>query len=1046
MMVLVQTFSEKFFKISTMKKILLALLILYTGMAYAQQRTVQGTVTAIPGNEPLPGVNIQVKGTSTGTATAQDGTYSITVSSNQAVLVFSFLGFTTQEVEVGPRSVIDIQLEENIRALGEVVVIGYGTQVRSEVTGAISSIKSEEITQTPVLRVEQALQGRVAGVQVTNVSGQPGDAPTVRIRGAGSTGSSEPLYIVDGFPVGGIDFLNPGDIQSIEVLKDAASSAIYGARGANGVVLITTKSGTRDGQMRITYDGYLGVQNPWKRLSLLNASEYALLMNEGAANAGLSLPYANPQSFGQGTDWQKEVFTNNAAISNHQLSIAGGTEKSSYITSFSHFGQEGIVGGDKSRFERTTFRLNADNQVKDYLKVGTNVAYTHIKRRAIDPNQEFGGILSNTINIDPITPVFETDPAVLAGYNPNAVRDASGRVYAISPRIGQEIVNPLARLEVLHGRTKVDKFVGNAYAELQPIKGLTLRSTYGIDMAFVSNDNFNPVYFLNGAQANSRSLVSKGTDRYFTWQSENTAQYRTSFGDHNFDFLVGTTAIKFQFENVFGSKQGLVSSDPNFAYLNLAVDAESAQAFGGANEGALLSYFSRINYNYKGKYLASATLRYDGSSRFGRENRFATFPSFSAGWVLSEESFLSGNETISFLKLRASWGQNGNENIGDRYPWAATIGDGRGYSFLVNGEPSFINGAVPSRIANPFLRWETSEQTDIGLELALFNDKLFFSADYYVKKTKGLLVVAPIPAIVGNNPPSVNGGTVENRGIELALNYQGNFNDVKYTIGFNAARNINEVTDIANAEQRLIGGGFATYGTVSLAEVGYPIGYFWGLQTNGIFQTSEEVQSYQTAGGQVIQPNAVAGDVRFVDRNGDGVINDLDRTIIGNPTPKLTLGTNLTASYKSFDFSAFFIGAFGHQIFNGTRRHDLVTSNMQSRYLDRWTGEGSTNEMPRFTWSDTNGNYSRISDLYIEDGDFVRLKTLQIGYNFNSQIVSKLKLQQMRVYVSGDNLLTFTNYSGFDPEIGARSALDIGVDRGAYPQARIYRLGFNVTF
>jgi TonB-dependent starch-binding outer membrane protein SusC len=1029
-----------------MKKLLLLLLIPLAGLAHAQQRTVQGTVTALPGGDPLPGVNIQVKGTSTGTATDPDGKYSLLIPSDGAVLIFSFLGFDTQEVAVGSRSVVDVQLQENVRALGEVVVIGYGSQVRSEVTGSIGSVTPEEITQTPVLRIEQALQGRVAGVQVTNVSGQPGDAPTVRIRGAGSTGSSEPLYIVDGFPVGGIDFLNPGDIESINVLKDAASSAIYGARGANGVVLITTKSGKKDGQMRVSYEGYLGVQNPWKRLSLLNASEYALLMNEGAANAGLSLPYANPQSFGTGTDWQGAVFAENAPISNHQMTISGGTEKNSYLTSVSHFAQEGIVGGDKSRFERTTFRLNADNQVKDYLKVGTNLAYTHIKRRAIDPNQEFGGILSNAINIDPITPIFETDPAVLAGYNPNAVRDSRGNVYAISPRIGQEIVNPLARLEVLHGRTKVDKLVGNAFAELNPLKGLTFRSTFGIDLAFVSNDNFLPIYFLNGAQSNSNSLVSKGTDRYFTWQSENTVQYQKSFGNHNFDFLAGTTAIKFQFENVFGSKQGLVTTDPNFAYLNLAVDAESAQAFGGANEGALLSYFARTMYNYQGKYLATATLRYDGSSRFGRENRFATFPSFSAGWVLSEERFMSDNSTVSFLKLRASWGQNGNENIGDRYPWAATIGDGRGYTFLVNGEPTFVNGAVPTRIANPFLQWETSEQTDIGLEVAFFNDRLLISTDYYLKRTKGLLVTAPIPGVVGNNPPSVNGGTVENRGIELAINYQGNYKDVKYSIGFNAARNINEVTDIANAEQRLIGAGFATYGTVSLAEVGYPIGYFWGLRTDGIFQNAEEVQAHRNAGGQLIQPNAVAGDVRFVDLNGDGVINDQDRTMIGNPTPKLTLGTNFTASYKSFDFSAFFIGAFGHQIFNGTRRHDLVTSNMQSRYLDRWTGEGSSNELPRFTFSDTNGNYSRISDLYIEDGDFVRLKTLQIGYNLSPELVQRMRLQALRVYVSGDNLITFTNYSGFDPELGARSALDIGIDRGAYPQARIYRLGLNVTF
>ena len=398
------------------------------------------------------------------------------------------------------------------------------------------------------------------------------------------------------------------------------------------------------------------------------------------------------------------------------------------------------------------------------------------------------------------------------------------------------------------------------------------------------------------------------------------------------------------------------------------------------------------------------------------------------------------------MKLRGSWGQNGNENIGGQYPWAALIGIGRGYTFIgEDGQPTFVNGSALGTLPNPNIRWETSEQTDIGLEMAFLNDRLFFSADYYVKKTIGLLVAPPIPGVVGSSPPFVNGGDVRNSGVELAINYQGKAGDLGYSVGINGAYNKNEVTGIENAEQRLVGGSFATYGTVALAEVGFPIGYFWGLETNGIFQNQEQVASH-AVNGQPIQPNAVPGDVRFVDRNGDGVINDQDRTIIGNPTPKVTLGFNLSANYKNFDFGAFFTGAFGHQIFNGTRRHDLSSSNMQARYLDRWTGEGSTNEMPRFTFNDTNGNYSRISDLYIEDGDFVRLKTLQIGYNFTPAALSKLKLYGMRLYVSGDNLLTFTNYSGFDPEIGARGSLDIGVDRGVYPQARTYRVGFSVTF
>ncbi|GGK64265.1 SusC/RagA family TonB-linked outer membrane protein [Rufibacter glacialis] len=1026
------------------KKLLVILLFHLCGIAFAQT-SITGRVTSAGGGEPLPGVSVVVKGTTVGSSTDTDGRFQIQAPATGTTLVFSYIGFTSKEEPINGRTTVNVTLQEDLRALEEVVVVGYGTQLRREVTTAISSVSSEEITQTPVTRIEQALQGRVAGVQVTNISGQPGDAPTVRIRGIGSTGNASPIYIVDGFPVGGIDYLNPGDIASIDVLKDAASAAIYGARGGNGVVIITTKQGKRDGTMNVSYDGYMGIQNPWRKLELLNAREYATLMNEGAANANMAPPYADPSQFSEGTNWQDAIFEKNAPIQNHQVSINGGNEKSGYSAALSYFDQDGIVGGDKSNFQRYTARVNADNQVKSFLKFGTNLAYTHLKRRSFDPNQEFGGILSNALNMDPLTPVYETDPAKLAQstYTQNpVVRGADGRIFAISPYVSQEVVNPLARLQVMNGLTNVDKFVGNIYGEVKLLEGLTFRSTLGIDLAYVVSTNYNPVFYLNAAQQNATALVSRGTDRYYTWQTENYFNYNKSLGEHSLGLTAGTSALKTRNEGLFGSNTGLVTADPNMAYLNNAVGAGTARATGGIGERSILSFFGRANYGYKGKYLLSATLRRDGSSRFGRNNQFATFPSFSAGWVLSDEGFFPQGNLISLAKIRASWGQNGNEEIGGNfYPWAAQIGVGRGYTFFrADGSKGYTSGAAPVDAPNPELQWETSEQTNVGLDLSFFNNALSLTADYYIKTTKGLLVRPPILASTGYNSPFVNGGSVRNTGVELALSYQGDISNLGYNVSLNSSFNKNEVTSIENKEGILTGASFTTYGLASQSKVGFPIGYFYGYKTAGIFQNQREVEA------QKLQMNAVPGDVRFVDINNDGKLDGADRTMIGNPTPKVVLGLNLGVDFKGFDLSAFFNSAFGHHIFNGIRRYDIVRANQQSKFLNRWTGEGSTNEYPRFTWNDTNGNYTRLSDLYVEDGDYVRLKTLQLGYNLPAGLLSRIHLQKLRIYVSADNLITLTDYSGFDPEIGARGSLDIGFDRGVYPQSRTFRLGFNATF
>ncbi len=1011
--------------------------------AMGQERTVTGAVTSAEDGLSVIGATVQVKGTTTGTITDIDGSYEITVPGEEAILVFSYTGMAQQEITVGNQSVINVIMSVNAQLLDEVVVVGYGVQKKSVVTGAISSINADDITETPVLRIEQALQGRAAGVQVTNSSGQPGDALTVRIRGAGTTGSADPLYVVDGLPVGGIDYLNPGDIESIEVLKDAASAAIYGARAANGVVLITTKSGVK-GKMQVSYDGYFGVQNPWRQLSLLNAREYALIQNEAAAASGLSLPFADPQSFGEGTNWQDLLFNENAPITNHQVSVAGGNDRSNFAAAMSYFSQEGIVGGDKSQFDRYTARINSEHKVSDKFTFGENLSFSQINRRAIPGNNEFAGPLMNTLNIDPITPLFETDPARLATYDPRAVTDGNGNVYGISRYATQEVVNPLARLEVTNSDYQLDKIVGNLYGQYEFIKGLKLRSSFGIDLAYGTGNNFRPEFFLNAAQISNESRIDKSVDRWFNWIWENTLAYDIDLGSHQLGLLGGTTAQLNTYENIAGGKSDLVFDNFGNAYLNTAVNEESATIFGGAAESAILSYFGRVTYAFQDKYLFTGIIRADGSSRFGENNRFGVFPSFSAGWVISQEPFLQNNRVIDFLKLRASWGQNGNQEIGD-YRWASTIATGAGYSF--GDGTTFTSGSIPATVPNPDLEWETSEQTDIGIDVRFFQGKLEVTTDYYIKKTLGLLVDAPIPGIVGNNAPTVNGGNVENRGWEFAANYRDAIaNELDFSVGVNFSYNQNEVTAINNAEGVLVGAGFSTYGAVSRAAIGFPVGYFWGLQTDGLFQNEGEIESYVNADGGLIQPNASPGDIKFVDLNNDGVINDADRTIIGNPTPDWTFGANFSARYKDFDFSFFLQGAAGNEIFNGTRRHDLTSANMPARFLNRWTGEGTSNDIPRVTATDPNGNFSRISDFYIEDGSFLRVKDLQFGYNIPQSALNYLNIQRIRVYIAAQNLLTFTGYNGFDPEIGARSPLDIGIDRGIYPQARSYRAGVSVTF
>lgn len=1010
---------------------------------------VSGRVLDKDDSSPLIGASVSIKGTTQGTVTDGLGAFSLSGVEVSDTLSITYVGYkaSTYVVKNLAKEIV-VYLRPDNQILDEAVVIGFGTQKRSSVTGAISTVNEDEITQTPVLRVEQALQGRVSGVQITNQSGQPGDAPTITIRGVGTNGNPNPIYIVDGIQVDAIDYLNPDDIKSIDILKDAASTAIYGARGGNGVVLITTKSGNQRGA-NLNYSAYYGVQNPWRIIEVMDADEYARTINEGAINSGRSPLYDNPDSLGEGTDWQRELYNFNAPIFNHNVTFSDNREGTQYTVALSYFGQEGIVGGDKSRFERYTARLNLRHKFGERLRVGENFSFAQLDKAAVQSNQEFGGLISNSLNLDPITPVYMTDTAVLndtlSQYNLNpAVRNEDGLYYGISDIIAQEIVNPLARLAVTHGGSKESKLVGNVFAEYDILENLTLKTIFGLELSNVSSNGFFPEFYLNSAQGNVEPVVTQFYGKTTIWNTVNTLNYQLERGKHHFNALVGGSIRESKYQWMSGVKSGLIVTDPEKVNLAFAADNLSAQLFGGRVENALVSSFGRIIYDYDEKYLLTLITRRDGSTKFGPSNRFGVFPSVSLGWVVSKENFISTDGALSFLKLRASWGQNGNDQISD-YAWVASIASGRNYTLRDSeGNEILVNGSSPSQVVDRGLRWEASEQLDLGFDISLWDDRLIINADFFRKETKGLLIRKPVPGVAGNVAGETNVGGVLNRGIELSLAYRESFANSFLSVGINATYLQNEVLSVDGAQGIIVGASYSTYGSVTRMERGFPIGYFYGYVTDGLFQNQNEVFSHINREGDPLQPRAQPGDVRFVDLNGDGEINDEDRTIIGSPHPDLVLGFNGSYEYKNFKATFLFFGNFGNQVFNGIRRHDLTESNFPAYYDDRWQGEGTSTNIPRFALTDGNQNFSRISDVYIESGSFLRLRNLTLGYNLKP----KKYIRNAYIYVAGENLLTFTGYRGLEPEIGARNGwvLDMGIDRGVYPQAKTYRIGIDIQF
>lgn len=1000
---------------------------------WVMAQTITGVVRFADNTDAAIGVSVYIKGTDNGTITDLDGKYSLEVKSTADVLVFSYIGYTTVEEMVGDRTSIDVTLAENSSQLDEVVVVGYTTQKRSEISGSVASIKSKDLAERPILRVEQALQGKVAGVQVAQSSGSPGSPLTVRIRGIGTINNSDPLYIVDGVAVDGLDFLNPNDIENIDILKDAASSAIYGSRGANGVVLITTKKGSKEKQGTISYDFYFGVQRVARLIDLLNAREYATLQNEAYIAAGKTpLPeFNNPSALGEGTDWQEAIFET-APIMSHQITATGGGPKSTYTLSANYFTQDGIVGGPKANFQRATVRLNNTHETKSWLTLGSNLAFTWLKRNGLSENSQYNSPIIRALNIDPVTPVYKADGT-----------------FAYSTYADTDIANPVNGIYQTHNSWTSNRVVGNAFADIKLGKGLTFRSSASLDATFAIQRTFNPRFDLSNvpsvseapaAEKNLINSVGVGNNQWRNWQWENFFTWQTAFADrHKLTLIGGTSALANRFDGSGGGNTNLPSNDVKDAFISNTIDPIASQsAYQYAYESSLLSYFGKAYYGLDDKYLFSATLRADGSSRFGRNNRFGYFPSFSAGWKVTAEDFWQW-PTISNLKLRASWGQNGNDRIGD-YSFTTIVEKGQNYAFST--DEIITNGSVALTSPNPDLKWETSTQTGVGVDIELWEGRVNTTVDYFRKKTSDMLYAAPIPLVAGTNAPIQNVATALNSGWEFSLTYRNSDHALQYSLGGNLSLVESKVTGLGLGGQPVLSGYVqSANANAAITDVGYPIASFYGFVTDGIFQSQQEVESHARQ-----NEGTAPGDIKFKDLDGNGVIDQNDRTIIGNPTPDFTYGFNAEMKYKNFELSLFSQGSQGNDIYNSTTRYDFTYVNRPSSVLERWTGPGTSNSQPRVNLNDPNQN-ARVSDRFIEDGSYLRLKTLQLSYYLPNSVLNKVRLSQVKVYVSAQNLITFTNYSGYDPEIGnINGSLEIGIDRGFYPSARTFMTGCSISF
>lgn len=1047
-------------------KSLLVFLLLFMACGssvFAQSKNISGVVASA--GEPLIGASIAEKGTTNGTITDKDGRFNLVVSP-EATLVVSYLGYDSQEVRVKGQSFLTIEMNAAVNMLDEFVAIGYGVQQKKLITGATVQVKGDDIAKLNTVNTLGALQSQTPGVNIIKQSGKPGDGFKVTIRGLGTIGDSDPLYIIDGVPNGDIGMLSPSDIESVDVLKDAASAAIYGARAANGVILITTKQGKK-GKATIEYDGYIGFQNLAKTVTSLNAQQYLEILNEAGYNRqyfadripGSILEGVDNGTF-KGTNWLKEMTLENAPQMGHAVNVTSGGDVSTFSFGFSYTSQEPVIGLEapevKSLYERYTLRLNSEHHIirngnRNILTFGETLTAGHTSSSGLGMGT--GNIYWNDVR------------SALAGNPLLPVYDENGDYHTPLEGLDYQSVNPLAQMDYLRSRVTSKNYSvrGSLYLIFEPIKNLKWRSTFGYAYNGGTSREYVPVYRLNSVNFSDQDKVTQSSWNGLQWSWDNTVSYEFTLNQaHKFNVMVGNSLERWGFgENLGGSNKGSEFDSFEFAYLNnvKTVTSGTTTVSGSPwDDGGLVSFFGRVNYDYAGKYMASVTMRADGSSNFARGHRWGYFPSVSAGWNIHEENFFKENVTfMDQLKLRASWGENGNCNIGRlAYLETIAIGNATNAAIYYFGEDknAYTIGAYADKIANPDLTWETSRQTDIGLDTRFLKNRLGFSIDWYEKLTLGWLVKPQGLGIWGTDAPYINGGDIRNTGVEISLDWSDKVGDFTYSIRGNMSYNHNEVLSIDNGEGFINGtSNVLTHNTTYLAraEVGQPVGFFHGYKTNGIFQNQEQIDSYTwtdptTGETKKILPDAKPGDVIFVDLNNNGSIDDGDKTFIGDPHPDVTYGISINLGYKGFDFSLTGYGVAGNQIAKSYRNNTNTTfDNYTTEILDRWHGEGTSNRLPSINGSSINWGY--VSDLYIEDGDYFRISNVTLGYDFSRLIKSKY-ISQLRLYASVQNLFTFTNYSGMDPEVGYGGGDDwtSGIDLGYYPGSRTYMFGVNLKF
>ena len=1008
-----------------------------------QAQSISGSITDSEDNQPLAGVNILVEGASNGAVSDFDGNFTISNFESGSVLVFSYVGYKTFNLKVSSQQILDFQnikvsMDKDLSQLDEVIVIGYGSQKLSDISGAVSTVNADAIEASSPVRVEDALQGQASGINIIS-SGSPGSKPTVLIRGITSYAGNDPLVVIDGVSasIDDLNSLNPNDVKSVNVLKDAALASIYGVKGGSGVIVITTKSGQRNTETTFTLNTSVGNQEVVKTIDVLNASEYVAILNEASSNAGEGLVFPNNSGFGIGTNWQDEVLVD-APIVNHSITASGGSDNTSYYVSAAYTGQDGVVGGgEKSFFNRTNFTTNINTDLTDKTKLIVNTNYTNIKGKSLAENG-ITSVLSNALNFDPTVNPFE---------------DGS---FGISETITQEIINPLAQIDNTYNENKVDKIQGKIELQHQLMENFNITSRFGYtyvniyDKGFIpfqfygsghnqtnANQDLSPIVTIDseGNITSTHNRVFEGNTNYFNYTYELYGNYDLTVNEnHNFQTVAGFSIGENKGSNISATNEDIPFNSWDYADVSAATGNVTQQTSGSYQYVSRnLSYFARILYDFDEKYYASFTGRMDGSTSFGRNNKFAFFPSASVGWIVSKEDFFDNIPLLDYLKFRASYGTLGNDNISPQFSLISTFP-----SYVFNGVIS--QGSSLGSIPNDDVSWENQVQMNIGIDTRILNDKVSISLDYF-KKTVDDLLFSPNLSLYLGTPsfPTTNIGSTESSGLDASVSLNTSIGALEIASDLNFTTAKNEVVSINNGDRYIWGAGYGIpYKPIVRFEEGYSPGYFFGYVTDGIFQTQDEVN------GHAMQNGASPGDIRFLDLNGDGIVNDSDRTQIGDPFPDFTIGWNLNLTYKAFDLSVFTYASVGNDIYRAYERNLNYTNRFAST-LARWTGAGTSFDEPRVTFVDSNNN-NRASDRYIEDGSYLRIKNIQIGYSFPKSLTELWGMDDVRAYFQVKNALTLTDYSGFDPEISVGGVLNTGIDYGTYPQPRIWSLGLNIKF